>query len=168
MAEHQQEWQIFTQNREAVDEALKQGHCDGILPAVRGFLDGFAEFLLEAGILSAFEQFPDARQRRSIPMFFFCNTLVHRPLFHLRRLAPIERTLFRSAYILRQLGFNVLQIRTGFYHTPAGQRPFTVEAIAECFARSKTEDFRANQKLVLEPLVAHCPGQFIAGAMGHG
>lgn len=163
MADHQQQWQIFILNRQAVIEALRQGQCDGILPAARGFLDGFAEFLLEAGVLSAFEQFPDGRGRCSIPMFFFCNTLVHRPLFHLRRLAPIERTLFRSAYILRQLGFNALHIQEGFYHTLAGQRPFTVEAIAECFAQSQAEDFLDNQKLILKALVAHCPAQFLQG-----
>jgi hypothetical protein len=84
------------------------------LPAARGFLDGFAGFLLEAGLLGVLEQFPDHRQRRTIPIFFFCNSLVHRPLFRLERLAPIERTLFRSAYILRQMGFNALQIEEGF------------------------------------------------------
>jgi hypothetical protein len=163
MADHQQQWQIFILNRQAVIEALREGHCDGILPAARGFLDGFAEFLGDAGVLTAFDKFPDGRERRTIPMFFFCNTLVHRPLFHLKRLAPIERTLFRSAYILRQLGFNALQIQEGFYHTPAGQRPFTVEAIAECFAQSQAEDFLDNQKLILKALVAHCPAQFLQG-----
>ena len=74
-----------------------------------GSLDGFAQFCLEAGVLEVLEQFPDHRCRRSIPMFFFCNVMVHRPLFQLKRLAPIERTLFRSPYILRQLGFNALQ-----------------------------------------------------------
>jgi hypothetical protein len=60
-----------------------------------GSLDGFAQFCLEAGVLEVLEQFPDHRRRRSIPMFFFCNVMVHRPLFQLKRLAPIERTLFR-------------------------------------------------------------------------
>ena len=114
MADHQQQWQIFIRNRQAVIEALRQGHCDGILPAARGFLDGFAKFLLDAGVLTAFEQFPDGRGRRTIPMFFFCNTLVHRPLFHLRRLTPIERTLFRSAYILiRSCSTAVLSLLSG-------------------------------------------------------
>ena len=108
MAEQEGDWQIFIENREAVVEALKRGECEGILPAARGFLDGFAQFLQEAGILDALERFPDSRQRRTIPIFFFCHTLIYRPLFHLKRLAPIERTLFRSAYILRQLGFNAL------------------------------------------------------------
>jgi hypothetical protein len=160
MAERERAWQIFLENRQAVVEALEQGECTGILPAARGFLDGFAGFLLEAGLLEILEQFPDHRQRRTIPIFFFCNSLVHRPLFRFERLAPIERTLFRSPYILRQMGFNALQIEKGFYQTPEGQRPFTVEAIAECFAEATAEDFLAHQKLVLKALVAYCPGQF--------
>jgi hypothetical protein len=61
--------------------ALESGHCDGILPTARGFMDGFAEFCLRAEALEALETFPDRRARRSIPMFFFCNTLLHRSLF---------------------------------------------------------------------------------------
>lgn len=163
MGDHRQGWRIFIQNREAVIEALERGECDGILPAARGFLDGFAGFLLDAGVLAAFELFPDCRQRRSIPIFFFCNTLVHRPLFHLQRLAPIERTLFRSAYILRHLGFNALQSQQGFYQTPCGQHPFTVEAIAECFAKSKAEHFLMNQQLILKRLADYCPAEFLEG-----
>jgi hypothetical protein len=53
MAEHQREWEIFVENREAVLAALERGECAGILPAVRGFLDGFAGFLLEAGVLDS-------------------------------------------------------------------------------------------------------------------
>jgi hypothetical protein len=52
----------------AVVESLEKGECSGILPAAHGFLDGFADFLLEAGILDAFAQFLDPRQRRSIPI----------------------------------------------------------------------------------------------------
>jgi hypothetical protein len=163
VADHEREWRIFRWNREAVVESLRKGECGGILPAARGFLDGFADFMLEGGILEAFERFPDPRQRRSIPIFFFCNSLVHRPLFHLQRLAPIERTLFRSPYILRQLGFNARQIAEGFYNTAEGETPFTVEAIAECFARAEPEDFEANQKEVLKQLVEYCPGEFREG-----
>jgi hypothetical protein len=163
VAEREREWRIFRWNREAVVESLEQGECDGILPAARGFLDGFAGFLLDGKILDALDQFPDPRQRRSIPIFFFCNTLVHRPLFHLERLAPIERTLFRSPYILRQLGFNARQVAEGFYDTVEGQKPFTVESIAECFAKASTDDFVANQQQVLKQLLAYCPGQFLEG-----
>jgi hypothetical protein len=159
----EQNWRIFTENREAVIEALEEGRCDGILPAARGFLDGFAEFLLRAGILDDFKAFPDRRARRSIPIFFFCHTLVYRPLFKLKRLAPIERTLFRSPYILRTMGFNALQIEEGFYETPEGQRPFTARAIADCFAKAEPDDFLENQQAVLASLAEYCPGEFLSG-----
>jgi len=156
----EREWFIFTENREAVVEALEEGRCEGVLPAARGFLDGFAEFCLEAGVLEAFAGFPDRRARRSIPMFFFCNTLVHRPLFQIPRLKPIERTLFRSPYILRQLGFNAQQIERGFYETENGERPFTAQALADAFARAKADDFLVTQQAVLDALWTYCPGQF--------
>ena len=158
--ERKQDWFVFIENREAVIAALKAGRCDGILPAARSFLDGFAEFCLRAGVLQAFEAFPDRRTRHNIPMFFFCNTLVHRPLWHLPRLQPIQHTLFRSPYILRQLGFNARQIDAGFYQTTEGPKPFTAGAIADAFVRSRPEDFLANQQAVLGALWDYCPGQF--------
>ena len=156
----EEEWFIFIENREAVLEALRGGQCDGILPAARGFLDGFAGFCLEAGVLQAFETFPDRRARRSIPMFFFCNTLVHRPLFHLPSLQALEHTLFRSPYILRQLGFNARQIEHGFYQTAEGARPFAAQTIADTFAHATPEDFLQNQQAVLRALWQYSPGQF--------
>jgi len=163
MSDHAGEWQVFIENRAEVVAALERGECDGILPAARGFLDGFAQFLLASGVLSTLEAFPDGRQRRSIPIFFFCNVLIHRPLFSLPRLAPIERTLFRSPYILRQLGFNALQIRDGFYQSYRQRHPFTVEAIPECFADTAARDFQSHQQQVLHQLATHCPGQFLRG-----
>lgn len=163
MGDHDREWQVFIENRAEVVAALERGECDGILPAARGFLDGFAQFLLESEMLSILEGFPDHRQRRSIPIFFFCNTLIHRPLFSLARLAPIERTLFRSPYVLRQLGFNALQVREGFYQSYRERHPFTVEAIPECFASTQAKDFQDHQKRVLSQLATHCPGQFLRG-----
>ncbi len=79
-----------------------------------GFLDGFPEFCLPAGVVSACAGFPDCRARHSIPMFFFCHTLVHRPLWYLSRLQPLQDTPFRSPYILRQLGFSARQIDASF------------------------------------------------------
>jgi len=70
---------------------------------------------------------------------------------------------FRLAYILRQLGFNALQIEKGVYHNAPERRPFTIEAIPECFAKAKALDFLANQKLVLKKLAAYCPAQFLEG-----
>jgi len=62
MADRKSEWHIFVENRDRVVQALQRGECDGVLPAARGFLDGFAGFLLETGILAAPEQFPDCRE----------------------------------------------------------------------------------------------------------
>jgi len=156
-ADHKSEWQVFLENRDAVIEALKRGECDGILPAARGFLDGFAGFLLDAGICML-EQFADSRQRRSIPIFFFCHTLIYRPLFRLARLAAIEQTLFRSPYILRQLGSMPGRSSTASTTRPDSQRPFTVEAIPECFAGSQASDFLVISSRSCE-VGRYCPGE---------
>jgi len=68
---------VFKENRDVVIEQLAQGHCDSILPAARGSLDDFAEFLLRAGILDCFAAFPDRRARPAIEIFFFCHTLAY-------------------------------------------------------------------------------------------
>jgi hypothetical protein len=156
----EQEWFIFTENRAAVVAALERGECDGILPAARGFLDGFAEFCLESGVLQVLDGFPDPRERRNIAMFFFCNTMIYRPLFQLKRLAPLERTLFRSPYIMRQMGFNARQIEEGFYDTVAGPKPFSVKALTEVFARTQPGDLLVNQQEMLGALWSYCPGEF--------
>jgi hypothetical protein len=95
--------------------------------------------------------------------FSSAHTLVYPPLFKLQRLAPIERTLFRSPYILRAMGFNALQIEEGFYETPEGQRPFTARAIADCFAKTEPDDFLENQQGLLDSLAEYCPGGFLSG-----
>jgi hypothetical protein len=55
VVEREQEWFVFLENREAVIAALQEGCCDRILPAARSFLDGFAGFCLDAGILAAID-----------------------------------------------------------------------------------------------------------------
>jgi len=162
MKEHERQWQIFVHNREAVIEALQRGECDGILPAARGFLDGFAGFLHEGDVLPLFNSFPDHRERCSIAAFFFCHTLLYRPLFQLPRLADIGDTLFRSPYILRLLGFNARQMDVGFY-AGEGQKPFDVESIGEFFAQATTEDFLTLQLRWLEAIYRAWPLVFAKG-----
>ena len=70
MTKAKRAWPVFTRNREAVVEALEEGPCDGILPAARGSVDGFAEFLLRTGTLDDFKAFWGRRARRSIPILF--------------------------------------------------------------------------------------------------
>jgi hypothetical protein len=110
MRQQERAWVLFEQNREQVVAALKEGRCDGILPAARTMFDDFAGFLQQSDLLPLFDRFPDPRERRSIAPFFFCHTLLNRPLFRIPRLAQIGDTLFRSPYILRLLGFNARQM----------------------------------------------------------
>ncbi len=83
---------MFVENREAVLAALQEGRCDRILPAARGFLDGFAEFCLRAGVLKAFEAFPDHRAQRSAFPCSSSATRWYRPLWHLPAAAARSRT----------------------------------------------------------------------------
>jgi hypothetical protein len=161
--EDRDRWALFIEDRQAVVEALRQGQCDAILPAARTFLDGFASFLLEHGIIQVFGSLPDHRERRSIPAFFFCTTLLHLPLFRLHHLVDIEQVLFRSPFILRTLGFNARQIAEGFYSSNGpsqGPRPFTAEALGDFFEALPAEDLLELQLKVVRQLKARFPSLF--------
>ena len=165
MTTTEQQWHIFVENRAEVIAALERGEIDGILPAARGFLDGFAQFLMEHQILATLSEFSDLRTRQSIPMMFFCSGLLYKPLFQLPSLQQIGSVLFRSPYILRQLGFNAQQMETGFYHTahrPA-QKPFDPEAIGECFAALQSEHYFEQQTQMLKLLAQRFPAQLRDG-----
>lgn len=144
MNQQERAWVLFEHNRDKVIESLKEGRCDGILPAAKTLFDDFAGFLYHSQLLPLLDEFPDRRERRSIAPFFFCHTMLYRPLFRLPRLAQIVDTLFRSPFILRLLGFNARQIQEGFY-AGDGQKPFDPEALGEFFASATEEDFFAHQ-----------------------
>ena len=150
------QWQFFVENREAVIAALARGECDAILPAARGFMDGFANYLLDHAVIDLLMRFPDPRSRRSIPAVFFCNSLLYRPLFRLDSLRQIGAVLFRSPFVLRQLGFNARQIDSGFYAN-AGRTPFDEEALADFFAAVPTEDLQAYDQQIAVTLVTQFP-----------
>jgi hypothetical protein len=156
------QWALFEENREAVVAALRRGECEAILPAARTFLDGFAAFLQQHGILEQFGDFPDHRARSSIPAFFFCIPLLHLPLFRLHRLADIEGVLFRSPFLLRRLGFNARQIAEGF-SASTGPRPFTAEARGDFFAEVPPETLLEQQLALLRHLHDQFPTVFRAG-----
>lgn len=155
-------WALFTEDRKAVVAALRKGQCDAVLPAAQTFLDGFAAFLLEHGLVDHLSGLPDHRERTSIPSFFFCTILLHLPLFRLQRLADIEGVLFRSPFILRTLGFNARQIANGFYATN-GPNPFTAEALADFFGDVSAEDLLALQVGTLRQLRLQFPDLFRDG-----
>lgn len=147
------QWQFFVENRTAVVAALARGECDAILPAARGFMDGFATFLLQHAVIDLLLRFPDPRSRRSIPAVFFCNALLYRPLFRLDSLRQIGAVLFRSPYVLRHLGFNARQISSGFY-TSAGQTPFDEEAVSDFFAAVPAEALQEYHQQIASTLVS--------------
>lgn len=149
-------WSLVTPDRDAVIAALKRGECDGLVPAASEFMDGFAQFLHELGILSFFEHFPDARSRRSIGPEFFCNTLLHKALFRLPSLDQIGPVLFHSPDTLRRLGFNLRQAQEGFYDG-TGQRPFDPEALADFFSALQPADLEQHQLALSAHLVQHSP-----------
>ena len=149
-------WSLVTPDRAAVLAALARGECDGLLPAASEFLDGFAAFVSDIGILPLLDRFPDHRDRRSIVPAFFCNTLIHKALLRIDSLAQVGPVLFHSPDVLRRLGFNFRQINEGFYATD-GQRPFDVEALADYFAEIETDELFAHQLKLSRHLVKHCP-----------
>ena len=104
-------WSLVRPDRAAVIAALERGECEGLLPAASGFLDEFATFLDQHGLLAFFEHFPDARQRHSIAPEFFCQVLIYKALFRLPSLSEIGPVLFHSPDVLRRLGFNLRQIQ---------------------------------------------------------
>ncbi len=108
------------------------------------------------------DTFPDHRRRRSIAPFFFCHTLVSRPLFQWPRLADIGDTLFRSPSLLRLLGFHARPIEAGFY-AGKGHKPFDVERISEFFIPATSEDFFAFQPRWLEAIRRAWPQVFAPG-----
>lgn len=136
--------------------ALQRGECDGLLPAACGFLDCFVDCLDQHGLLAHFEQFPDARQRRSIGPEFFCTILLHKALFRLDSLAEIGTVLFQSPDILRRLGFNLRQVHEGFYHGSA-QRPFNPEALADFFNGLSALQLHDHQQQLSATLLTQFP-----------
>lgn len=149
-------WTIVRHDQEAVLAALHRGECDGILPAASEFMDGFAGFLDEQGVLGLLDEFPDHRQRRSIAAAFFCTTLLHKALFRIDSLSRVGSVLFQSPDVLRKLGFNVRQINDGFY-VNGSQRPFNVEALADHCAAVTPRELLAHQLRVSRHLLQQHP-----------
>ena len=150
------DWVLLTENPKAVLSALKRGETDGIVPAASGFMDRFAEFMIELGIPQMLDQFPDHRRRRWITPFLFCNVMLHKAIFRLESLSSIGPFLFSSPAVLRTLGFNLAQIRDGTYKGSI-QKPFNEEAMSDFFAACRPADFLSNQKSILKWLLMRHP-----------
>jgi hypothetical protein len=149
-------WILLEENPQAVLSALERGETDGILPAACQFMDRFARFALKAGILRVFEGFADHRERKWIAPFFFCNVLLHKSLLRLTSLTSIGPFLFSSPDVMRTLGFQMRQIKEGFYKVD-GLRPFNEEAMSDFFASCDLSDYLVSQKEGLAALLASHP-----------
>lgn len=159
-----EQWQLIREDREQVIAALERAECDGILPAVSGFLDRFADFCLDIDLLSLLALLPDPRSRASIPHAFFGNVLMHKQLLRIPSFAEMGRVMFRSPTILNHLGFNFRQVNEGFY-AGEGRKPFNEEALSDFFARIDREALWQFQRDLLPPLVQRCPELFGDGTL---
>jgi hypothetical protein len=150
------DWVLLTENSKAVLSALKCGETDGIVPAASGFMDRFAQFIIELGIPDVLQKFPDHRKRKWISAFLFCNVMLHKAIFRLGSLSSIGPFLFSSPAVLKTLGFNLAQITRGVYENSA-QKPFNEEAMSDFFAACSPEDFLSNQKMLAKWLLLRHP-----------
>lgn len=153
------DWVLLSEDREAVLSALERGESDGILPAASSAMDRFAKLLNETGVLRTLGGFADYRSRESIPVFLFCNLLLHKAVFRLGSLSQISPFLFSSPDVLRMLGFNMRQIQDGFY-SGSKESPLNVESVGDFFAACRLGDFQVNQEEVLGLLIRRYPELF--------
>lgn len=163
-SERSEQWQLVREDREAVIAALECAECDGMLPAISGFLDRFAGFCLDIGLLTLLALLPDPRSRASIPHAFFGNVLLHKQLLRIRSFAQMGRVMFRSPTILSHLGFNFRQVNEGFY-AGEGCKPFNEEALSDFFARIDRDAMWGFQCDLLPPLAERCPELFGDGTL---
>ena len=150
------DWVLLTENPNVVLAALRRGETDGIVPAASGFMDRFAEFMIELGIPHILDKFPDHRKRKWITPFLFCNVMLHKAIFRLGSLSGIGPFLFSSPAVLKTLGFNLAQITKGVYEG-SSQKPMNEEAMSDFFAACEPQDFLSNQKQMLKHLISRHP-----------
>jgi hypothetical protein len=151
-----EDWVLLTEDPKAVLAALRRGETDGIVPAASGFMDRFAQFMIELGIPQLLDKFPDHRKRKWITPFLFCNVMLHKAIFRLNSLSAIGPFLFSTPAVMKTLGFNLAQITKGVYEG-SSQKPFNEEAMSDFFAITQPNDFLSNQKQILKWLIARHP-----------
>jgi len=159
-----QTWQFLTEDVEAILEGLRQAEFDHLYPANPTLFDQFLAYLGEAGIRETLEEFPDPRERRSIPVRFFAQVLLVRPLFRVSSLAQLGPVLSTDPALLHLLGFNAQQIEGGF-RANARCRPFDEEALADFAARIEPEHCLAHTLAVLKKLVSFHPELFAEASL---
>ena len=158
----QPHWRFLTEDAEAILAGLREADFEHIYPASPTLFDRFLSYLGVIGVRETLDQFPDHRQRRSIPVRFFTQTLLVRPLFAVSSLAQLGPVLSAAPEVLHLLGFTAHQIAHGF-RANANQRPFEEEALANFAATVSAQDCLDHCLEVLARVVAAHP-QYFAGA----
>ena len=130
-------WCILRENRDKVMVALSEGHFLALHLATWGFLDKFAAFLDEVGFFLSLEAFGDPRDSPSIHPFFFMIVMTFKTLLGYDSFNVLPTTLFRSAAILRLMGFNALQIKDGF-NQKGHVCPFDPDTLSQ-FLQTRTQ-----------------------------
>jgi hypothetical protein len=156
----QQSWRFLTEDATAILAGLREADFEHIYPASPTLFDRFLSYLDVIGVRATFDQFPDHRQRRAIPVRFFTQTLLVRPLFAVSSLAQLGPVLSAAPEVLHLLGFNAHQIAHGF-RANANQRPFDEEALANFAATVTAQDCLDHGLEVLAKVVAAHPHYFV-------
>jgi hypothetical protein len=157
-----QTWRFITHDPEQILQGLREAEFEHLYPASPTLFDRFLSYLEVIGVRETLDTFPDPRQRRSIPVRFFTQTLLVRPLCAVSSLAQLGPVLSASPEILHLLGFNAHQIEHGF-RANANQRPFDEETLANFAARIRAQDCLQHGLEVLARVIAAHP-QYFAGA----
>jgi hypothetical protein len=158
----QPQWRFLTEDVTAILAGLREAEFEHIYPASPTLFDRFLSYLSVIGVRDTLDTFADHRQRRSIPVRFFTQTLLVRPLFAVSSLAQLGPVLSASPEVLHLLGFTAHQIAHGF-RANAQQRPFEEEALADFAASVTAQDCLEHGLQVLTQLLAAHP-EYFAGA----
>jgi len=140
-------WEVVVRNEARVLARLARGECDGLLPDDWLDPDDLLHFALDLGAFDLFAILPDSRQRRTIPAVLFGKVLLAGTLPDRASLRQVGTTVFQSAAILDQLGFNFYATRNGGPRT-GDERPFDVEALGDFLALITPAEYTTHaQKL---------------------
>lgn len=130
-------WCVLRENRDKVLAALTEGRFVALHLSTWGFLDKFAAFLEHVGFFVSLEAFGDQRDSPSIHPFFFMLVMTFKTLLGYDSFNILPVTLFRSAALLRLMGFNAIQIKQGF-NQKGTVRPFDPDTLSQ-FLQTRTQ-----------------------------
>ena len=136
-------WDVVIHDREKVISHLQLGECEGMMPDFWLEPDDLLHFAIELGAMDVFATFPDLRKRRNIPSTLIGKVLLAGTIPDKFSLREIGNTVYNSAALLDQLGFNYFHTREGGPRT-GDERPFDVEAIGDFFANLTPNDYNTH------------------------